>query len=86
MYRQRRDDPKRWEYFGVLEPEYERGLDWLVTANAVELEEIIPYGETQELFGGGKYQFRFFWRDEEGRTDQKRSRNGAIGGNPLNRE
>jgi len=83
VYRRRQDDPKRWEYLGRLEVEVEVKLDFLEAAHAEELYNLIPFVETKEYWGGGEYQFRFWWRDEEGRKELKRSRNGAIWGRPL---
>ena len=78
VYRRRRDDRKRWEYLGLIEPEWERDLNFLETAHAEELDELVPFPTTQQRWGGGKYQFRFFWRDEEGRRELKRTRNANM--------
>jgi hypothetical protein len=82
VYRQRREDPKRWEYLGTLEAEFPLNLGELETLHAMELEGFVPIEETRLKWGGGEYQFRFIWRDEEGRKEQKRSRNGAVWGSP----
>ena len=47
------------------------------------LDFLIPFYATQQRWGGGKYEFRFRWRDEEGRKKQIRSRIGHIEGLPL---
>ena len=83
VYRHGQDYKKPPKYLGTLEPEREVELEFLVDAHATELDLLIPNVETQRLWGGGKYEFRFFWRDEEGRIEQKRSRIGHIGGYPL---
>jgi hypothetical protein len=85
VYRRREDDPKRWEYLGRVAPEREMDLDFLETAHAEELELQLPYELTKELWGGGRYQFRFIWRDEEGHKKTIRTRNGAIWGRPFPR-
>jgi hypothetical protein len=36
-------------------------------------------------WGGGRYQFRFRWRDEEGRKKRKWTKNRVIGGDPIPR-
>lgn len=82
VYRQRQDDPKKWEYLGTLDPEFPMSLEELENLHAMELEAAVPFEETRLRWGGGKYQFRLFWRDEGGRKEQKRSRNGEIWGLP----
>ena len=82
VYRRRQDDPKKWKYLGSVELGIEIELDYLESVSARDLEGLIPNTETKRLWGGGAYQFRFFWRDEEGRKKQKRSQNGDIWGLP----
>ena len=85
VYRRRQDDRKRWEYLGRLEVEYEVELDYLEATDAEELYNLIPFGEAQTRWAGGEYQFRFWWRDEEGRRERKGSSNGRIAGQPRPR-
>ena len=83
--RRRQDDPKKWEYLGRLELEYEDELHFLKAKEAVGLYELIPFPEIQRRWGGGRYQFRFFWQDEEGRKTRKGSSNGVLHGDPIPR-
>ena len=78
VYRRRRDDRTKWEYLGLLEPDFQIDLEDLETRHPMELDGLIPFGEAQTRWGGGNYQFRFFWRDEEGKRTQKRSRDWDI--------
>ena len=81
VYRRRGDDREKWKYLGAIELE---GVDLadLETAEASDLHDIIPFEETKQAWGGGDYQFRFRWRDEQGMSRPVRSRNGAIEGPP----
>lgn len=83
VYRHSQDSKESPEYLGKIGPDHQVDLDSLVKAHATELDSLIPNVETKRLWGGGKYEFRFFWRDEEGREEQKRSRIGYIDGRPL---
>ena len=83
VYRRRQDDPEKWEYLETLEPEFQGGLDFLKAADRDELLDIIPFPGVQRRWGGGKYQFRFVWRDDEGRKEPKRSRNMRIDGHRI---
>lgn len=83
VYRRCQDDREKWEYLGTLEPETNIDLDDLGTKTPEELYFLSPHHLTQQRWGGGEYQFRFFWRNEEGRREQKRSSNGEIEGHPL---
>ena len=85
VYRRRQDDRKRWEYLGVLEPTQEVELDFLEVAHRAELIDLIPRMEARELWGGGDFQFRFLWRDEEGLRKLKRSRDLSVAGQPRRR-
>ena len=81
VYRPRSDNPKKWKYLGAIELE---GIDLahLESVTADALEAMVPFEETRQTWGGGKYQFRFRWRDERGLTRPVRSRNAAIAGPP----
>ena len=85
VYRRRQDDRKRWEYLGILEPTQEVELDFLEVAHREELIDLIPWMEARELWGGGDFQFRFLWRDEEGLRKLKRSRDLSVAGQPRRR-
>jgi hypothetical protein len=85
VYRPRRDGRKRWEYHGKLDPEFRVDLDSLEAAHREELLDLSPWMEARQHWGGRKHQFRFIWRDEEGRREQKRSRNLLVEGRPLPR-
>ena len=85
VYRHHQDATRSREYLGKLSPEYQVELDVLETLNAWELDALIPNEETKGTWGGGKYEFRFFWRNEEGGLKQKRSRIGYIAGQPFTR-
>jgi len=78
VYRMRRDDRKNRKYLGLVEPNFQIDLEDLEARHPVELDELIPRGEAQTRWGGGHYQFRFLWRDEEGKRTQKRSRDWDI--------
>ena len=83
VYRRRPEDRKRWEYLGRLHLEYENELEFLKAKEAHGLHNLSPHYETQQRWGGGEYQFRFLWRDEEGRKERKGTSNCGIGGDPL---
>ena len=85
VYRRCLDDREKWEYLGWLELGVEIGLDDLEAKSVGDLECLIPFPKTRQRWGGGDYQFRFIWRDDEGRREQKRSQNGSIAGDPLPR-
>lgn len=87
VYRRLQDNPKKWEYLGTLEPESQVELDSLEAADRDELLDRIPFTETKRRWGGGEYQFRFFWRDDEGRKEPKprRTRDMGIDGDPIPR-
>lgn len=57
-------------------------LERLTEADGDDLEGMIPIEETQLRWGGGDYQFRFRWRDEDGNVVKRRSRNASIFGRP----
>ena len=84
VYRYRQDRKKPPEYLGWLESEREVELEFLEAASRDDLLDLIPFPKTKRLWGGGDYQFRFFWRDDEGRKELKprRSRDKGIGGKP----
>jgi hypothetical protein len=80
VYRRRQDDPTKWKYLSLIELEDEMELEVLESLSAMDLGDLIPLPAIKRRWGGGDYQFRFFWRDEQGRKEQKRSRNVRIGG------
>ncbi len=82
MYRRRLDDPNRWDYLEYVDSQEEIGVTSLEAAEPDDLQFLIPLSRVQRRWGGGKYQFRFRWRDEEGVREQKRSLNMAIPGQP----
>jgi len=90
VYRRRSDDPNKWEYLGSydlgsfdLDSEPEVDLHRLESASVNDLEGFIPSRWIRRRWGGGAYQFRFYWRDELGQEELKRSRNLKIDGPPL---
>lgn len=80
VYRRRLDDPKLWDYLGTYPDDYDIQLEDLMSRTPGDLEALLPSERTQFEWGGGRYQFRLFWRDEQGQTRMIRSRDQAIEG------
>lgn len=85
VYRRRRDEPKKWEYLGFVELNYGTELEFDTEVEKQGRYWLCPLPKTQRIWGGGKYQFRFRWRDELGGKKRKFTKNVDIAGAPKPR-